>query len=354
MFSKNNRKILFLISALLVFSLALSGCGQSNEAGSQKKQQLVVSTWGGASETGIKEIIKSFEEENNVEVIFDTGNNSDRLNKIRATKGNPQIDVALLSDTFADIGNEEDLFETIDPEKVPNLKNLYDFALNKDGYGPAYSVTRWGIVYNADQVKEVPTSWEAFWDPAYKGKVAIPDMTSTAGPMFLITAAKLNGGDENNVDPGFEKIKQLQDPKIYVGHSEVLNMFEREEIVMTVFMDIFVPSLQEAGLPIKWAEAKEGSFAVFNTINITKGTGNKELAEKFVNFMLSKEAQEKMAEILSEAPVNKEAEVKEEVAEGMAYGTEKVESLIVFDRAHINRMKNDWIERWHKEISTAQ
>lgn len=352
MIFKNGKKIILLITALLILALAITGCGTSADNGPQKKQQLVISTWGGASETGIREIAKPFEEENNVEIVFDTGNNSDRLNKIRATKGSPQIDIALLSDAFSDIGNEEDLFDTIDIEKVPNLKNLYDFALDKNGYGPAYSVIRWGIVYNADEVKKAPTSWLDLWDPAYKGKVAIPDMTSTAGPMFLVTASKLNGGSENNVDPGFEKIKEIQDAKIYVGHSDVLNMFERKEIVMTVFMDIFVPGLQEAGLPIKWADAKEGSFAVFNTINITKGSKNKELAEKFVNFMLSEDAQQKMSETLFEAPVNKDTVVNEEIAKDMAYGTEKVESLIVFDRAHINRMKNEWIEKWHKEIST--
>ena len=351
---KNTKKILYMITAMLVLALAVTGCGQSAQDTPEKKQQLVISTWGGASETGIREIAKAFAEENNVELIFDTGNNSDRLNKIRATKGNPQIDIALLSDTFADIGNEEGLFDTIDVEKVPNLEKLYDFALEKDGYGPAYSVTRWGIVYDADEVEKAPTSWNDLWDPAYKGKVAIPDMTSTAGPMFLITAAELNGGDAYNTDPGFEKIKEMQEPKIYVGHSDVLNMFERKEIAMTVFMDIFVPGLQEAGLPIEWADAEEGSFAVFNTINITKGTKNKELAEKFVNFMLSEEAQKKMSETLFEAPVNKETVVDEEIAKDMAYGPEKVDSLIIFDREHLNNMKNEWIEKWNKEIATNQ
>jgi len=352
MLLKNAKKVVYLITAILVLTLAVTGCGKPANNGSQKKQQLVISTWGGASETGIREIAKAFEEENNVELIFDTGNNSDRLNKLRATKGNPQIDIALLSDTFADLGNEEGLFDTIDPEKVPNLSKLYDFALEKNGYGPAYSVTRWGIVYDSEKIDKAPDSWNDMWDPAYKGKIAIPDMTSTAGPMFLIKAAELNGGDAKNTDPGFEKIKEIEDAKIYVGHSEVLNMFEREEIVMTVFMDIFVPGLQEAGLPIKWADAKEGSFAVFNTINITKGTQNKELAEKFVNFMLSEEAQKKMSETLFEAPVNKDTIVKEEIAKDMAYGTEKVESLIVFDREYINNMKNEWIEKWNKEIAT--
>jgi putative spermidine/putrescine transport system substrate-binding protein len=350
------RKVIVSIVAVLLLAVTLTGCGGSNSGtdNAGKKTQLVIATWGGASETGLREMVKPFEAEHNVEIVFDIGNNSDRLNKLRANKGNPQADIALMTDCFSVMGNEEGIFDTISPENVPNLNNLYDFAKDKNGFGPAYSVVRYGIVYDAEEIKETPDSWADFWDPAYNSKLALPDITSTAGPMFLVTASELNGGDDHNIEPGFQKMQDLKSNIVnfYLSPTDVITMFERKEITMVPFMDIFVPIMQQSDLPIKWADAKEGSFAGFNTINITKGTKNKELAEKFVNFILSEEVQKQIAEVLFEAPTNQKTVVDEAVAQHMAYGKEKVESLILFDWSHINAVKNDWIERWNKEISS--
>lgn len=363
----NKKGLVLVISMLLVMALALTGCSgaassntqesENNAQGqeqtkSQEKTQLVIATWGGASETGLREIVKPFEAEYNVEVVFDIGNNSDRLNKLRANKGNPVVDIALMTDCFSVMANEEGIFDTINPENVPNLKKLYDFAIDKDGFGPAYSVVRYGMVYDSEVVKKTPTSWEDLWNNDYK--LSIPDITSTAGPMLLVTASKLNGGDDHNIDPGFEKMAQLKDHIVnfYLSTTDVISMFERKEIAMSPFMDIFVPIMQQSGLPIKWADVKEGSFAGFNTVNITKGTKNKELAEKFVNFMLDENTQKQIAEILFEAPVNKNTVVDESIAQHMAYGQEKVDQLVFFDWSHINSVKNEWIERWNKEISS--
>lgn len=359
MLLKSRKTVIYIIAAILILTTVLSGCGKSTQssgenkdAAKQEKKKLIVATWGGASEKGLREILKPFEAENNVEVVFDIGNNSDRLNKLRATKGNnPQFDVALMTDCFSVMGNNEGLFEKINADNVPNLKKLYDFAVDKNGFGPSYSVVRYGMVYNADKVKEAPTSWNDLWNPAYK--VSVPDITSTAGPMLLVTASKLNGGDDKNVDAGFNKMKELK-PNIvnfYLSPTDLINMFERNEIVMVPFMDIFVPMLQKSGLNIKWADVKEGSFAGFNTVNIAKGTKNKELAEKLVNFMIDENTQKKIAETLFEAPTNKSTVVDENAAKNMAYGKEKVESLVLFDWDHINSVKNQWIERWNKEIS---
>lgn len=351
---KISKKIIVFVTMFLALSLVATGCGKP-AANTEKaeKSQLVVATWGGSYEQALREIVKPFEEANNTEVVLDVGNNADRLNKLRAQKGNPQVDVAFMTDYFAAMANNEGIFDTIDPENIPNLKNVYDFAVNKDNFGPSYCVARYGIVYNTEEVKEAPTSWEDLWDPKYKNNISIADITGTSGMMLLSMAARLNGADEHNIDAGFEKMQEIK-PNVanfYVSTSDVLNMFERKEIVMAPFMDIFVSQLQESGLPIKWIAPKEGCFAVFNTLNVTKGSQNKELAEKFINFMLDENTQKDIAEKLNDAPVNVNTKLDPELAEKMAYGKEKIESLIVFDWKYINTVRDQWVERWNKEIT---
>lgn len=358
MFGKFMRKVSIGIVSILSLSLIVTGCGNSStgakNASSGAKKQLVVATWGGSYEKGLREIVKPFEEQNNVEVVFDIGNNADRLNKLRAQKGNPQIDVAFMTDYFSAMANAEGIFDKIDPNNIPNLKNIYDFAVNKDNYGPAYCVDRYGIAYNSEAVSKAPTSWNDLWDPQYKGKISIADISGTSGIMLLAMAARLNGADEHNIDAGFAKIKQLK-PNIvnyYVSTSDLLNMFERREIVMAPFMDIFVPQLQESGLPIKWVAPKEGAFAVFDTLNVTKGTKNKDLAEKFINFILDENTQKLIAETTHDAPVNVNTKLDEKLAKTMVYGKDQVKSLIIFDWDYINANRNQWVERWNKEITS--
>lgn len=345
--SKKQTRIIATLMLVALCGFAFTGCQPEGPT------QLVVATWGGASEKGLTEIVKTFEEENNVDIVFDIGNNSDRLNKIRATKDNPVVDVALMTDCFSVMGNEEGLFEQIDAGKVPNIEKLYDYAVDPNGFGPAYSVVSYGLVYNTELVEEAPTSWADMWDPAYENKICVPDITSTAGPMLLVKAAEMNGGSAEDIDAGFDKMKELK-PNIfnfYTSVSDVITMFERGEIVMAPFMDIFVPIMHFSDLPVDIAELEEGNFAGYNTVNIIKGSKNKEIAEKFVNFMLEAETQAQIATVLFEAPTNVEVEVSEEGAKYMSYGPEKIESLVMFDWSYINNAKPQWIERWNKEIT---
>jgi len=357
-FRKIVKKTTGIFTAILALSLIVTGCGSQGSSsdasnGNQQPKELVVATWGGSYEKGLAEIVKPFEEQYNCKVILDIGNNADRLNKLRAQKGNPQIDVAFMTDYFAAKANAEGIFDKINPDNIPNLKNVYDFAVNKDNFGPAYCVASYGIAYNTEEVSEAPDSWMDLWDPQYKDNISIADISGTSGVMMLAMAARLNGADEHNIDVGFEKIKELK-PNIvnyYVGTSDVLNMFERKEIVMSPFMDIFMPDLKKSGLPIEWALPKEGGWAVINTLNVTKGSKNKELAEQFINFMLDENTQKQIAETIFDGPVNVNTKLDPDLAETLTYGKEKIESLIVFDWDYINSVMDEWVERWNKEIT---
>lgn len=69
----------------------------------------------------------------------------------------------------------------IDTNIVTSIGDLYDIAVNADGYGPCYSLCRYGIMYNADALEKAglpaPTSYEGLFDDQYAHMVALPDMT---------------------------------------------------------------------------------------------------------------------------------------------------------------------------------
>ena len=54
-----------------------------------------------------------------------------------------------------------------------------------------------GLMYNKNLVKDPPSSWTALWDPKWQGKVTFFDNNF----MPLVLAARLNGGNEQSVEP---------------------------------------------------------------------------------------------------------------------------------------------------------
>ncbi len=122
-----------------------------------------VSWWGFNGDALQEIIIDPFQEMCECEVVFETGNNADRLSRLQL-RGGEGVDVIYLTDRFSQLGIELGLFQPIDRAQVPNLDNIYDLAQMPQGeYGPAYSIGRVGIVYNTDEVAEPITSWGDLW-----------------------------------------------------------------------------------------------------------------------------------------------------------------------------------------------
>ena len=364
------RMLALLLSALMVMSLAACGSDAQEEApadngGEESGEattdfggaELVVATWGWA-EAGLKELAADFENTYNCTIVVDpTSGNGDRLNKLMAEKNAPTADVAMLTQSFAVTGAQEGLVEQIDTSVVTSLDHLYDFALDADGYGPCYSLCRYGIMYNADALESLglpaPTSYQSLFDDQYAGMVALPDMTSTAGPYMLVAMAEAMGGSQEDVTPAMTLMQEKKDniDLWYTTSSEVVNAFTTGEANITVFMDINMPGLTETGLNMVWTDAEEGSFAAPATINVVKGCQNPELAQLFVEYMISDETQSRVAETMNEAPVNKNATMPDELKSYLAFGEDAMNALKQFDETYITTAKDAWIDTFQRTVS---
>jgi putative spermidine/putrescine transport system substrate-binding protein len=343
-----------LVSAVAASSfLLLAACSSDDTSNSkEKKEKLVVSTWGFNEDFFRSEIYAPFEKKNNVEIVLDTGNNADRLNKVR--QGNSDVDVIFLSDYYAQQGIEDKVFETIDRSKLTNLDNIYETAKAPLGeeYGPAYTIAQFGIAYNPDEVAKPVTSWKDLWSADLKGKITIPSITSTTGPMMVDVASLVSGEQTFSEDKAFKQLKSLMPSvvKEYGQTSEYVNMFAQGEIAAGPIMEMYFADLKEAVPNAEFITPAEGGYAVMNTVNIVKGSDQKELSEKFINYILGKEAQEKSAKNKVDSPVNTQVKLTEEEAQGLTYGEKVITSLHTLDMKFINDNLKGWIDRWNREL----
>ena len=368
------RMLAMLLALTMVFTMA--ACGSSEKPAATQAPaaeapaegeadgaldfggaELVVATWGWA-EAGLKTLAADFESQYNCTIVVDpTSGNGDRLNKLMAEKADPTADVALLTKSFAETGIQNDLFEQLDTNIVTSLGELYDFCVDEKGYGPCYSLCRYGIMYNADALEQLglpaPTSYQDLFDDQYAGMVALPDMTSTAGPYMLVAMAEAMGGSQEDVSAAMALMQEKKDNinLWYTASSDVVNAFTTGEANITVFMDINMPGLISSGINMQWVDASEGSFAAPATVEVVKNCKNPELAQLFVEYLICNETQNKIAEVLNEAPVNKNAAMADELKTYLAFGEESMNALKEFDDAYITTAKGEWIDTVQRTVA---
>ena len=368
------RMLAMLLALAMVFAMA--ACGSSEKPAATQAPaaeapaegeadgaldfggaELVVATWGWA-EAGLKTLAADFESQYNCTIVGDpTSGKGDRLNKLMAEKDDPTADVALLTKSFAETGIQNDLFEKMDTNIVTSLGDLYDFCVDENGYGPCYSLCRYGIMYNADALEQMnlpaPTSYQDLFDDQYAGMVALPDMTSTAGPYMLVAMAEAMGGSQEDVSAAMALMQEKKDNinLWYTASSDVVNAFTTGEANITVFMDINMPGLISSGINMKWVDASEGSFAAPAAVEVVKNCKNPELAQLFVEYLICNDTQNKIAEVLNEAPVNKNATMADELKTYLAFGEESMGALKEFDDAFITNAKGEWIDTFQRTVA---
>ncbi|ENN84466.1 putative solute-binding protein component of ABC transporter [Rhizobium freirei PRF 81] len=312
---------------------------------------LTVSWWGYNGEKMQANIVEPFKKICGCDVVFETGNNADRLNKLKL-RGGKGVDVIYLTDSYSQVGIQQGLFQEIDRSKVPNLADLYHLAKAPQGnYGPAYTIGRVGIVYDTAKVNPPITSWNDLWRADLKGAISLPGITTTAGPLTVLEAGKHAGVDSYaDADKAFAAIEALKPNvvKNYNTGSELVNLISTGEVKVALAQDFVLTSMRAAVPTMAWADLKDGDIATLNTVNIPKGSENVELAHQFINFVLSKDVQQMEAEQGVDAPVSTKVALTPEKAKLWTYGPDMIAKLSRIDYQKLNEAQSDWVDRWNE------
>lgn len=345
---KKSLVVMMALAALMVFQVHATGTAESSGA----PRELVVSSWGLSEDSLWAEVYEPFEKKYNAKIILDTGNAQERYTKLKSDP-NTKIDVIELAQKNTADGVADGLFARLEASQVTVFKDLIPGAqaMINSGSGAPYTINSIGIIYNPKTAGMVINTWADLWNPALKGKISIPDITTTFGPAFMVMCSDVKGVNFTS-DKGAAAFKALEELKpnvlrTYARASDVANLFANGEIAVAIVGDFGVPVISKADPQAVYMVPASGTYANFNVININKNTKNMDLALAYINYRLSADTLLRTAKALNEAPVNTKVALTPELALNKTVGEVAAKAKMV-DFTVVNPLMPEWVDRFNR------
>ncbi len=251
----------------------------------------------------------------NINVTLLTGSNSELAARILEERANPQADVLINSDllTMESLAAEG----VFTPGQSEIIMAVPDAYRADDGGWVALTLRTRVIMYNTELVdpEDLPTSLLDLTDPRWAGQVGAPQSTNGATMANLVVMRKLLGEERTEQ---FMRDLVANDTQFFGGHTEIRKAVGAGELQLGWVNHYYYHLSLAEGAPVGviYPDQGEGEMGIaYNSTNagIINGGPNPDIAQLFVEFMLSPEGQQIYAEQNFEYPILPEIELAEGV-----------------------------------------
>lgn len=246
------------------------------------------------------EWVTPFEKETGAKINVTSVSSVDEMFSKMSADGGKGFDLVTIDTSLFKRYTDHSLILPIDLNNVPNYKtdllpefqNLPVDIIGGKVYGVPYAWGSLPLTYNADVVQPTPDSWQVMWDPKYKGEVLLLDEPQNS----VVTMALAQGGykdlwnfsdtDFTRLKEGFASLKpQLR--TISTGATDEVDLLANKEIVVGIgWGETTVKQARDKGVNAIMAVPKEGAIGWLDNWAISAGVQNKELAEKWINWVI--------------------------------------------------------------------
>jgi len=344
------KKLTLLLSAILFLVSACTPESTATQPAEPQKITIMTHDSFAVSE----DVVKSFEEANNAKVAFlQSGDAGAVLNKAVLTKDAPLADLLFgVDNTFLSRALEADIFE---PYESPMLSQIPDdFKLDDSNralpvdYGDV--CINYDRAYFTDNNLPVPQSLEDLTKPEYAGLLVVENpATSSTGLAFLLATVAHYG------DSFTDYWQALKDNDVVVvdgwetayytnfsgssghGPQPMVVSYGTSPAAEVIFAE---KPLDDA--PTASILGPDTCFRQIEFVGILKGTQHHALAERFVDFMLSKQFQEDVPMQMFVYPVSPDADLPDEFDQY----AQAPQQTAVLSPEEIAANRDQWIRAW--------
>jgi len=340
------KKIVLFIALILV--LFLFGCTEQKQNETGKKELTIYTYDSMISEYGLMpKIIPKFEEQCNCKVnLISKGDSGQVLTTLVLEKENPKADVVIgIDNSLIHNAIENNVLEKFTPKNIDKIKKGIEF--NEKGFLTPFDFGFIAFVFDSQKVEIELNNFNSLLDSSLRKKIVIENpRTSSPGLALLLWTIKVYG------DPGYKDYWKKLKPNILVvtdGWDEAAGLFKAGETPIYLSYATSPPyyaEFEEINYFLA-AEFEEGHYIQIEGIGIVKGTKNRELAEQFIEFMLTEEAQKEIPFTQFMFPVNE----KVELPKAFDYALIPSKNLEV-DPKLVEEKQEEWISEWEKIMSS--
>lgn len=350
-----------VLSGALAVSL-LTGCG-SGAGPADSETSAGVSSTGDVTETAdnkdagklviyspntedmVNTIIPLFEQETGIKVEIISAGSGELWKRIESEKENPYADVTWggMRTVYA---NNLDLLEEYVSVNNDDIPEEYR---NVEGKITLYCLDGSNLLVNTDLIGDVKiTGYKDLLNPELEGKIIMGDPASSGSAFAHLTNMLLAVGGDYTSDEGWDYVEAILTQiggKVANSSSVVHKGVADGEYTVALTYEDPSASYVRDGAPVEMVYMDEGVVYLASATGIIKNCKNPENAEKFIDFIVSKQAQDIFGTQLTARPVRSDAEL------GDYWKSLDEINLIYEDYDYVAEHRNEILDRY-KEIFT--
>jgi thiamine transport system substrate-binding protein len=292
------------------------------------------------SEWGPGPIIeKIFEEKHNADIEFVAVDSAATLlNKVILEGDTSKADIVLgLDMNLFDLAEQSELFTTHNINDINNLINL-PLKWESNKFVP-YNYGYFSFVYNEANLATPPKSMDELINST-NARIVIQDPRTSTPGLGLLTWMKALYGDKAGDEWKKLNKKIISVTKGWTDAYYNFFMAGEADMVLSYTTSPAAHIMFEERYDILATTFEEGNYITIEFAGILNNSQNKDLANKFLNFMLSEEFQSVIPSTNIMYPVTNIKDLPE------AFDKLDVPNFIQMDPKEINKNKEKWIDEW--------
>lgn len=237
-------------------------------------------------------IAEGFEAETGIRVEMFQATTGAVLGRLEAEADNPHADVVVLASWPAAFGLLEKGWLT---QYRPQNAELLNEGWNHNDYFFGYSASALGVTYNTDHIDDPGSDWTDYTDPRFAGIVAMPDPSASGSALDYLAGYVLN-----NPDTAWDFFADLRanDLELAGANRPALDsVITASNYLVLAGVDYMAYGVMAQGNPIDIFYPASGTVVNPRPAMMTSFGKNPENARRFMDYLLSEEAQRMVADV---------------------------------------------------------
>ncbi len=288
----------------------------------------------------------------------------------KLSSGSVNYDVIVPSDYMIERMIAEDMLHPLNFDNIPHIENIhpdffgdtavFDYYDPDNRYAVPYMYGMIGIIYNTTMVKDDDPalgSWQLMWDERHAGNILQFNNSRDAfGTAQYFLGLDVNSKNEADWRTALEKLKEQK--AVVQGYvmDEIYNKMENGSAAIAAYYAGDYLAMYENNPDLEFFYPKEGTNLYVDSMCIPKSSQHKEIAERYIDFMLTEAPAVANAEYTYYASPNRVVQENTDYIDYMnsikdngyelMYGTDSVQtsSYKNLDAESLLRINNLWEE----------